>query len=516
MFSFISLFPISQTLLSFFLESCYYYQRKFAYLSASIRVYMSTTRKLAHNTIIQLIGKVVSTALGLVAIKMMTTYLGVEQFGWYVTAISFLQFIGILTDFGVIPVTAQMLSEQPNQKKRLFQNILTFRVITGFIFFGIAPLLVLFFPYPVTVKLAVAVMSISFMAISINQVLTGLYQDRLQMHYQAIGEVIGRIVLVGGLWLLIQEKASFLTVMALVSLSSVSYTTYMCLKARQFVSFRPRFDKDIWKRMIKKMWPIAISIMFNVVYLKGDVLLLSLFREQEIVGIYGAAYRVIDILAQTAMLFMGVMLPLLTHAWVTKNKEVFHKYYQQAFDVMMMLVLPMTVGVIALAEPIILLIADSSYLPAASILRILAIAVLGVYLGATFSHIAVAIDKQKQTMWIYISSAILTLVGYLIFIPLYGMYGAAWMSVFSELYVGILLFFIIKKFAKQQLSLKTSRKIFIAALVMGSVVWYLPNLHIIFRVFLGAGVYALFLYMFGAISKETLREVFAIKKKQLQ
>ncbi|PIR77405.1 MAG: hypothetical protein COU30_02645, partial [Candidatus Magasanikbacteria bacterium CG10_big_fil_rev_8_21_14_0_10_38_6] len=156
---------------------------------------MSTTRKIAHNTLIQISGKVVSTLLGLVAIGMMTRYLGQAQFGWYVTVISFLGFAGILIDFGLIPVTAQMMSEPKFDKTVLFKNLLGFRFVTAFVFFGIIPFLAWLFPYPREVNIAIGFVSLSFLAISMNQVLIGFYQTKLKMHVQVIGEVFGRLVL---------------------------------------------------------------------------------------------------------------------------------------------------------------------------------------------------------------------------------------------------------------------------------------------------------------------------------
>ena len=83
---------------------------------------MSTTQKIASNTAVQVAGKIIATFLGLLGVGMLTRYLGAEQFGWYITTISFLQFIGICIDFGMVPVTAQMLSEPAFDKKKLFQN----------------------------------------------------------------------------------------------------------------------------------------------------------------------------------------------------------------------------------------------------------------------------------------------------------------------------------------------------------------------------------------------------------
>jgi O-antigen/teichoic acid export membrane protein len=472
---------------------------------------MSLTRKIAHNTIYQIIGKIVSVALGLVALGMMTRHLGQEQFGWYVTTISFLQFIGILIDFGLIPVTAQMMSEPAFDKHTLFKNLLGFRFVTAVIFLGITPFIALFFPYPIEVKIAIAFTTISFLSVAMNQVLLGFYQTKLKMHIPAIGEVVGRIVLVISLWLFIREGLGFLPIMGAVVASAVAYTLFLWAQAHTESPAGFGFGMNIWRAIAVKMWPIAIAIMFNVLYLKGDIILLSLFREQVEVGVYGAAYRVIDILAQTAMMIMGVMLPLLAHSWSRGQKVEFEKRYQQAFDAMMALAFPMMVGTIALADRMMLLVAGEDFLASGRPLRILAIAVFGVYLGAVFGHAAVAINKQRQVMWIYISTAIITLGGYLIFIPVYGMFGAAWMTVFSEIYTGALLFLAVRHYTKKHLEIRTFAKIIFSSLVMGAGLILFEDLNIFLLILMSIAIYGFFLFSLGGMSRETIKEIFSAK-----
>ena len=238
---------------------------------------MSTTRKIAHNTIIQIVGKIISTILGLLALGMLTRYLGTEQFGWYITTISFLGFIGILIDFGLIPVTAQMMSEPDHDKKQLFKNLISFRFFTALFFLSLAPLIALLFPYPPIVKQAIALSAVAFLGVAMNQVFLGFYQTKLKMHIQVIGENVGRIILVIGLWFLIARQASFLPLMIIVALNSIVYTAILWLSARKDTPIGFGFNWSIWKAIIIKMWPIAISIIFNVIYLKGDIIILSLF-----------------------------------------------------------------------------------------------------------------------------------------------------------------------------------------------------------------------------------------------
>ncbi len=433
--------------------------------------------------------------------------LAISSFGWYTTVISFLGFVGILIDFGLIPVTAQMMSEPEHDKKALFKNLLGFRFATAIVFLGIAPLVALLFPYPTPVKIAIAFSALSFLGVAMNQVLIGLYQTKLKMHIPAIGEVLGRIALIIGLWLVMSKGSSFLPVMVVLVVAALVQTATLWILAQRDIAIGFAFDWSVWKTIMTKMWPIAISIIFNVVYLRGDTLLLSVMRSQSEVGMYGAAYRVLDIVAQLAMMIMGVMLPLMAYAWSRNNREDFKKFYQQSFDIIMMLGLPMMTGLILLAEPIISFVAGIDFAPAGALLRILAIAVFGVYLGAVFGHAAVAINKQKQTMWIYISDAILTLIGYLIFIPKFGLAGAAWMTVFSELYAGILLFLTIRYHSQQRLHTKTVVKIIASTAVMGGTLNVLAGQNIFLLILIGIIVYTAVLLGLGGVSKETIREI---------
>ena len=472
---------------------------------------MSTTRAIAHNTAYQLIGKISSTLLGVLALGLMTRYLGPEKFGWYITTMAFLQFVGILIDFGLIPVSAQMLSEPKHDKTKLLQNLLGFRFVSALIFLGLAPLVALLFPYPPEVKIAIATTSIAFLGVSMNQIFLGFYQTKLKMHIQAIGENIGRIILVTGLALAIWQEWSFMSIMVIVVLNTLGYTIFMWLSSFKYTRPTFAFDWSVWKDIIIKMWPLAISIIFNVIYLKGDILLLSLFRTQTEVGIYGAAYRVIDILAQMAMMIMGIMLPIMAFNWSRKLKSEFKKYYQQSFDIMMILAVPLTIGTIVLANRIMYIVGGTEFITSGKPLQILALAVFGVYLGAVFGHTAVSINKQKQTIWIYLSNAIITLTGYLIFIPKFGMYGAAGMTVFSEFYAGILLWLTIKYYTKKSLQLKNLAKIFFSGLVMGLSIWYCQKMNIFFLILLGALVYGTMIVLTKTISTKTLKEILKTK-----
>jgi O-antigen/teichoic acid export membrane protein len=207
------------------------------------------------------------------------------------------------------------------------------------------------------------------------------------------------------------------------------------------------------------------------------------------------------------MLSMGLLLPLLSASWARKNKAEFEGHYTRAIIMMMIIGLPMATGMYVLARPIMQFVGGTEFVNGARALQTLAIAVVGLYIGAIYGHTAVALNKQKQTIVVYISAAVLTLTGYLVFVPQYGMIGAAWMSVFSEVFVGIFLFLIIHRQLKVSFPFLQIGKIILSCSVMGVAIFFLQNIPIALSITAGTAVYGTMLLLTKTISKETLHEI---------
>ena len=472
---------------------------------------MSLTRAVAHNMIYQVGGKILSTILGLAALAMMTRYLGQDGYGGYTTIISFLQFFGILVDFGLTLTTVQMISEPNADINKITSNIFTLRFFSAVIFLGLAPLVVLFFPYSATLKIGVAVTSISFLFIALNQVLIGLFQKNLRMEKVAIAENLGRVVLVAGVAAAIYMKAGLLAIMLAVILGSFVNFLINFLFSLKYVRIKFVFDWPIWKEIYRRSWPIGLSIVFNLVYLKADVIVLSLFQSQATVGLYGASYRVLDVLTTLPMMFAGLVLPVLTSSWAEKNVERFSRIIKKSFDFLMIVIIPIIFGTMLLGERIMSAMAGEDFRSSGIILKILILAAGAIFVGTLFGHVIVAIKKQKQMIWGYAIVALLSLAGYIIFIPLYTYWAAAWITFFSEGAIALLTFFVVWKNTRLIPSGKILGKSILASLFMSAAIYFLIDMNLLFLIFFGAAVYFAVLYLLRGYNKETVTEILKLK-----
>lgn len=465
---------------------------------------MSLKRKIAHNTIIQIVGKSFSTLLGLLSVFIMTRTLGAEKFGWYTTTVGFLQFIGIFSDFGFTIISANMLSEPKFETQKLINTLFSWRLTTALIFQGLAPIIFLLFPYPIEVKIAVAIMSLSFFAISVSNVFTGYYQMQLKTQINTVGELLGRTFLVIGIALVAKFGLGFLPIMIVISLASIVNVGYLFYRMPK-IGFS--FDHEISQSIFKKIWPTALCVIFNSFYLQGDRVILPLFVKQSEVGFYGAAYRVLDIIIQMSALIMGIMAPLLAYSWSRNQTDDFKKRLQMSFDIIALFLIPMMLGAIALAEPIMRFVGGQEFTGAGKILTWLSWAIFGICFGMVFGYTTLAINRQREAIWIYFIDAILSTIGYFIFIPRFGIYGAAGVTIFSEIFAGLGLMFLVIHYSHFWPRLKSLLKIFIAGLAMYWAITTFPLPHVLLSIIFGGLIYVLLILALRVISKDTIKEI---------
>src|SRR3989339_2219800 len=327
---------------------------------------MTGMHEIGKNYLIQMIGKIMSIFLGLATIGILTRTLdsGVEKtiYGEYITITTFLSFFGVLVDFGLTLTLTQMISsKQGKDEEHLIGNILGLRLVSGAIFYTLAPLTALFFPYATNAKIGIAIGALAYLFLSTAGMLVGVFQKHLLMWRFALAELINRFVYLAFVVLLAVCGFGLVPMIGAMTIANFIWLIVTLRFAKKTVAIHPRFEWGVWMHALKQSWPIALSILFNLIYLRGDVLILSAFRTSAEIAQYGVAYKVVDVLTAFPVMFMGLLLPKLAGAWGEKNTETFHSYLQHAFDFFAVCVFPIAIGAQAVSEPLALFIAGDGY-----------------------------------------------------------------------------------------------------------------------------------------------------------
>jgi O-antigen/teichoic acid export membrane protein len=289
----------------------------------------------------------------------------------------------------------------------------------------------------------------------------------------------------------------------------------LVIPAKKFGRIYLSLQLPIWRDIWSKTWPIAVSIALNLLYLKTDVIILSVTRPPEEVGLYGAAYKVIEVLSTFPILFAGILLPLLSRYWQTQEKKQFGKLVQEGFDAMSILAWPIIVGTLFVGGDVMALVAGEEFRESGLILQLLIWASGIIFFNAIFAHAIVALNKQKQTIWAYGITALVGIIGYLYFIPKYGPIGAAAMTVVTEGMVALLVFVMYIRFSSIMPSLRRWGSAILSSLIMAGGLWLLKDVHYLIQIVSAMGIYGIAIILTGGVSKEFLRDILTLRRYEV-
>lgn len=470
---------------------------------------MSLMKKVAFNFSAEFLGRIVGTVFGLITVAIMTRYLGVAGFGNFTTISTFASIFGIMADFGMVTVTSQLISRPGVDEKKYLSNLIAYRVVSSLLVVGLAPLLVWFFPYSETVKLGVVIFSVSYLTYGLTQIFTAIYQRHLQTYRLAIIEAVTSAVR-----LLTVITAAYLgwgvlgIVLAMV-VTNILVIILQWLSSRSIVKFGWSFDKKIWLEIFSLSWPLILTIVSNLIYLKADIFILSLARSQTEVGLYGAAYKVVDILVSLPFIFSGLMLPILVKFKSYPDKTMFARAVQVMVDLGALSVWPLFFGGFILAKPIMVIIAGPDYEVSGTILRILLLAVVAVYFSCVLTHAMVGLEKQRALVPYFIVTALVSMPTYYFLIKYYGYYGAAWGTVISETLICVFAWISLVRAGVQAPSLVKTVKSLVAAICSSVFIWPLAQyandlINLLAILILSLALYLFFVYLFKAFDRQEI------------
>jgi O-antigen/teichoic acid export membrane protein len=206
-------------------------------------------------------------------------------------------------------------------------------------------------------------------------------------------------------------------------------------------------------------------------------------------------------------MFAGLIMPALTAAYATHDFERYRRVQQRAFDFLLMMALPIIGVTLFVATPLMRLVTGEGFADAGNVLRILILATGVIFVGTLFGNAIVAVNLQKRMIWGYVVVAVVSLTGYFIFIPRYGYYGAAWVTVLSEFLITTISFTMVYRRTHQGLNMNLAVRALTATLIMMGTLWLARDMAWYVLVIGGTVIYITSLLAFRAITKSEVKEI---------
>lgn len=491
---------------------------------------MSLQAKILKNTGVQVAGKLAGALFSFWTSAMLLRYLGPAGNGDYTAILAHLTLFAIVADFGLYIILVKRMATLTEENEKDAHALFTLRIISGVIILGLGVAVAWLIPnYSPLIKYGILIAASFNFLMSMNQLLSVVFQKFLKANWIAIGEILAKLVLVAGIITVVMLKLNLLWVMATIAISALCNFLINYFASRKFFKFKILVDWQRWKSIFSEAWPLALNVLFTMMYFKGDSLILFFYRSAEEVGWYGAPYKLLEVLITFPAMFVGLTLPLLTAAWQRKDMESLNKGLQRSFDFLSVITLPIVTGGFALAFPLTMLLGGPEYIPSVPVLRILIFAVGAIYFATLFTYMVVAVDKQRTMMYGYALAAVIGVSAYFLLIPRFGMFGAAGVTVFTECLVLIISVWLVKRETKIRLRLHILFKSIFASLVMGTIVWFLRLavqntlasiwntdvmslpfvvVEVLLLVLMGGSIYLALIVLLRAITPQDIKELF--------
>jgi len=468
---------------------------------------MAYTKKIVLNTIIQIIGKIITTTISVIMLAYLARYLGVFGYGQYTTVFAFLTFFAIVADMGFYTISIREMSHSKEDSQKIMGNIFSLRIIFAIFFLLLAPVVGYFIPqYSSVIKICFWIASFSNFFTLLNQLLVSIFQVNFKMSNMVISDIVSRIVLFMVTMVFIKMNLSLeFFVLSSVIANFSAFAVSLAL-SRKFLKFSLKLDIKYCKYILREAVPIGIIIVLGLIYFKIDTIMLSIMKDSTAVGIYGAPYKILEIFITLPSMFMGSVFPLIARYYKEKDERIRDSFYK-SFDFISIMAFPILIGTFVLAKQITLLVLGGDFIASALVLQYLVFAVFIIFYGTIMGNFVIASNLQKKLLPIYIISVFVNIFGNLILIPSYSYIGSSISTILTEAFVCFSAYLLVYNNLKLIPNFKVFFKSMFSALLMGLLVYLIRDLNIIISIFSGAIVYCLVMYVSGGINRNTIREI---------
>ncbi len=452
-------------------------------------------------TILILVARIVSRVLALVAVVAIGNALGDSRFGQMQTAITYTALVGAVTDVGFTALYVREGAREPHQLVRYFNNVASVKLFLIAISLPLLAASLWFAGIESLLLPAFALLVLSGYSLLLRSSLYAL--QRLNFE---IAEIVPETAVILVLALIGSRihagPGYFLWVYAASSGFATAYFIVVLLSKR-IVRPRWQLEPELFRHWVRAGIPLAITYVLTTVYFKLDVPILQHYRSYAEVGWYTFAYRPFEALLFIPGTLRTVMFPVLAIYYRSAPNRVLASA-EKFFKGLAVIGWPITVGLFLLAPQFIDLVSNQ-FPQSGAALRILALAVVFMFVDNTFAAVLNAIDRQKLFAYVALCGLVLNFALNIILIPRFGYLGASWATVATEIGLVVVGWFALRRVLGPLRVVRLCWKPAIAGLVMGGFI-ALTNPHGKFAVLsvtvLAAVIYVLMLVILRTADEE--------------
>ena len=396
------------------------------------------SRRIGRNALVRLGGEIVAKAASLVFFVTMARELGREGFGAFMFALGLTGALVICAGFGTDELTAREVARDRSRAGRFAADVISLKTVTMTALLLGAIVVVSVGDFSPDTLPAVALVGVGVAIEAVSRTWYSIFQAHERLDLVSLSVIVQRTAtaVVGVVLLLL--GAGVITAAIVFMAGALLGLVTALFSARRLGVHADRPDRRRWGALLRAGMPIGIAGLLFVLLLRLDVTLLSFLSGEAEVGIYAAAYRLVEATQFLAWAISAAMLPWLARAQRAPTGGGLARGYELGLKAMNGVLLPIGLVFVLFARPLIDVLYGDPFRDAVLPLQLLGLtsALYGIqnFASTTF----VARDSPGVFARVVGVVVVLNVACNLYAIPRYGADGAAATALASGLVLAIL------------------------------------------------------------------------------
>lgn len=470
---------------------------------------MTAQRSVGANTAFLLSADIVYKGFMIIFMISAARYLGAKVFGTFSVALTLVLIVSSISNLGMKDILVREVARNRALTNHYLFNALVLRVVFSGIFSLILWGLLQIMDASIEIYTVAPILGLYIILEAISDTCGSIFRAHERMDYVAYLSITrGILACILGMLFLIYGYGLKGAALAYVGGTAASALLAALISLRRYLEgSQLRIDLTLWINLIKQSLPMSLAVILATIYFRVDIIMLSLMKKDTVVGWYSASYRLFETLPFIPIAFTTSLLPLMSKlkkAGVEKIENI----AQKAVKYLIVTSIPIVIGSVMLAEPIIHLIYGDAYSNSVQALQILVFAVPFIYVNNLLNATLISTDRQQI---VGINAALCVLANIflnLILIPSQAHKGAAMATVITEVALVVSNIYFCSRQIKIVPGFRSTPQVLICGLIMAAFLAVTNGLMLPVKVLGAAIIYLGFSLLLGSIKIGEMRLFF--------
>jgi O-antigen/teichoic acid export membrane protein len=403
---------------------------------------VSVAARVGRNTAVQVVGEVFSKLASAAFYIVMARELGRDGFGEFTFALSLALLLTTLSGFGTDALVTREVAREGGTHE-LFWPALRIKSAVGFVAVLVAIGVAAAGSWSTSTVVAVALLGVAALVELLSKTVYATFQGVEDMRPVALALLLQRVFTAAAGIAALVAGAGVVPV-AGVYLAGALLAQLWAQQRLSRAGIRPARVRDRARTvgLLKQSLPLGLTTLLGTVLFRIDTTILALMKDDAAVGIYGAAYRLLETTLFLSYAFGAALLPALSRAGRDTSPSL-ADLFGAATKVVAATLVPLGLTFALFARPIVDLLYGDAYAPAATPLRLLGGAAAFYGLSYLASGTLIAGGRQRVLPWVTAAVMVQNIALNLIFIPRHSYDAAAAATSISEVTLAVAMTFFV-------------------------------------------------------------------------